>query len=350
MENKDNKDNKESNDIDIQLFEKGIIGLFTLIKTIIRCHSERNIDTSGKKNPVLAYFEQYEQIYHKTTSIEHVQYFNNIYRAFRTTILKGSSRDEWLRDGKIIIKYGSETGLDTNSRIYLSAVYNTACSIRRDIEEEMDGLPDIGQSKEMLYPIAFMLHLYRIFLSIAPKNDTEKLSIHLDEILSSLGIQITNSKRNNDNDNNNDNNDNNANNTGLQPLFNMAKQVMGQMGMDIPTDQMPKAEELTGAIGQMFNKPETINIFGELFKDIQNTNNIGDVMSKLVSKLGDESLQKKISQTMGNPLVQDTINSSLEKAIEPSKTNNNNNTINTNTNNEPKQQNNNVDEIDEFDE
>lgn len=302
------KDNN-NNDPNIKLFEKGIEGLFTLIKTIIKCHNERNIDVSGKKNPIFLYFEMYEQIYYKTASHEHIQYFNTIYRMNRQIILKGPFRDEWLSNGKIIIKYGSETGIETNSRIYLSILYNTACTIRNEIENAMNGLPDVDQSKELLYPIVFMLHLYRIFMAIAPSDDTNKLSSFLDEILSHLGIS---SKSKIDSSSPSSSS---SNTSGLQSIVNMAKQFMGKMGLNIPMDKLPEGDNLTAMADQLFNNPETVQMFSEIFEGIKNPNGLGDIMNKVVSKLGDESLQKKIAETMNLPAVKETLNSTLEQAI-----------------------------------
>jgi hypothetical protein len=160
-----------------------------------------------------------------------------------------------------------------------------------------------------------MLHLYRIFCSIAPKDDSSKLSNHLNEILSNLGIQTT------PNTSSNNNSDSSAgDNNGLQPLFNMAKQMMGKVGINIPDGQMPKLDDLTGSIGQMLNQPETMNMFGDLFGDLKDSSNMGEAMNKIVGKLGNESLQKKIAETMGNPVIQDTFNSTVDSAISSSET------------------------------
>jgi hypothetical protein len=313
MEKKDNVNNV--NNTDLKLFEKGMKGLFVLIKTIIRCHNKQNFSISSKKNPILIHLEKYEQIYEKTEHAEHTQYFLDIYTSYRSRILRGQFRDDWLRDGKVIITYGSEAGCNSNSKILLSDVYNIACDIRKDIEDSLGDLPDVDESKELLYPTAFMLHLYRIFCSIAPKDDSSKLSNHLNEILSNLGIQTT------PNTSSNNNSDSSAgDNNGLQPLFNMAKQMMGKVGINIPDGQMPKLDDLTGSIGQMLNQPETMNMFGDLFGDLKDSSNMGEAMNKIVGKLGNESLQKKIAETMGNPVIQDTFNSTVDSAISSSET------------------------------
>lgn len=273
--------------MDEKQFDIGIKGLFRVVKTIVNINNQRLLKLDNKKNPVLVCLEQYQKVYDKTTPKEHKIYFSDIYEKYKSVILKGPNRDDWLTSNRLSIKYGSHVGMNTKARIYLSAVYITACKIRNEVEESMKGLPNIEESKEIQIPSAFLLHMYRIFKSIAPSSDHDKLNKHIESLKCDLGII--------DNQTTTDNSD--VSDT-LEPLVNMASKFMGKMGVEIPEGKMPPTKQLTDAVGQIFNNPKTSEMLTNIFGEFQKSNNIGDLMNSIVSNIGNPELTNAVKETI----------------------------------------------------
>ena len=284
---------------DISIFNKGVMGLLTLTKTIIKTHATRNLSLSHEKNPVLVYLEQYEDVYGKTPAQSHVQYFQMIYDKYRDDILNGN--DSWLRDNKLVIHYSPDPNVATDRRLYLSAIYVTACKIRREIEDSMDGLPDVNQSKEMLFTDAFLLHLYRTFKYITclegyDMEDYTKVDAKLIAIMGNLGLNPDGTIKDKEKDKEKTKDKDDDKSDPLSALVGTATDVMRKMGMNIPAGAIPKGEDLTGAISQMFNNPQAQNMFGNIFKQFSNSGNIGDVMQNIVRNIGDPKLTQAVSE------------------------------------------------------
>jgi hypothetical protein len=292
---------------DISIFNKGVMGLITLTKTIIRTHTSRNLDLSHDKNPILSYLEQYEDVYSKTPAQSHVQYFKMFYDKYRDDILNGT--DSWLRDNRLVIHYSTDPNVETDKRLYLSAIYSTACKIRREIEDSMDGLPDVNQSKEMLFSNAFLLHLYRTFKYITALEEYDledciKVEDKIHSVMNNLGLNSDGSMKDKSKDSKTEKSEDKTDDNKSDPLSALvgtATDVMRKMGLNIPAGAIPKGEELTGALSQMFNNPQAQNMFGNIFKQFTNSGSIGDVMQNIVKNIGDPKLTQAVNDGLVSP-------------------------------------------------
>jgi hypothetical protein len=263
---------------DLEKFDKSLIGLFNLLKTVIKTHEKYKLNLSSSQNPILTRLERYIKIYDRTEPNEHVWYFQRLYNQNKSAILRGPERDTWLGNGNIILHYGEETGRPIkDAKIHLSMIYNTAIKLRDDVESSLQGLPDVDQSQELLYPTLFLLHLYRIFYEFSDSDeDKDKLSGYIKDLEGDAGIKSKPSKSNNSTEDNN----------GLDGILGMATGLMEQMGLKLPEGQkLPSGKDLNKAIGNVFQNPEAKSFIGDMMKDMQDCDNFGDMVGKLLNKL-----------------------------------------------------------------
>ena len=262
--------------VDLDNFDKSLIGLFTLLKTIIKTHEKDKLNLSGVTNPILSQLERYIKIYDRTDPSEHLWYFQRLFNQNRSAILRGPERDNWLRNGKIIIHYGEEINKPIkNARINLSIIYNTAITLKDQAEESLHGLPNIEQSQEMFYPVVFLLHMYRVFYDICDNdNDKEKISGYIKDLEEDAGIKKSKRSKNDGDEGD-----------GLEGLLGMATGFMEKMGLKLPEGQIPSGKDLNSAINGVFQNPEAKSFMGDMMKDMQNCDNFGDMVGKLLNKL-----------------------------------------------------------------
>ncbi len=262
---------------DLTKFEKNLGGFLTLSKTIIQSHERRNLKLSSKRNPILSRLEKYIKTYDRTEVEEHIWCFDKIYSSNRPAILRGPARDNWLKNGNLVIQYGEEVDRVTDIKIHVSSIYNTACKLRDDIEESLQGLPDVDESQELLYPSLYLLHLYKIFFETAGENDGEKLDEYISILEKEAGIKSKGRSS--------------STADPMGSILGAATDFMGQLGIKLPEGQkMPSQEELGKALGTMMNNPQTKSMMGNVMKEMQECNSLGDVVNKLMSGLGGGSL------------------------------------------------------------
>ena len=98
-----------------------------------------------------ATIEKYEQT--------HRNYFANIFKEYKESILKGYEFDQWLLENDVKVVFGSENPEASHKGfIPLSKVYEAAKECVKKAKTQDDQL--------IIYPQIFQLHLYRIFHSI----------------------------------------------------------------------------------------------------------------------------------------------------------------------------------------
>lgn len=265
-------------------FDRNVMDIFDICKSILKVADKRNLSFSDRKNPYLNRLEKYIKTYSKTDPSEHVVYFERIYTNNKRFILLGPQRDAWLIDGNLIISYGEDCGLKTDMKLHLSGIYSTAVKFRDEIREEIQGLPNTPESIETTYPANFMLTLYRIFKEIS-KSDVEKtkLTSHIDTMEEEAGIQ----SKNNSSD-------------PLAGLLDMASNMAEQVsGNKIPKDKLPGKNDFGKMISSVIDNPKTKSMLGNMMQKFQETNNIGDIVTQLVGSLSAQNTSEGQSAVDG---------------------------------------------------
>jgi len=310
MSSKGKEEQLDDSTKDLSFFDKSVTDLFKVCKSILKAAEKRKLTPSERKNPFLSRLEKYEKIYIKSEPHEHTVYFEKIFNNYKKFILLGPQRDNWLLDNEVMISYGEDCGLKMEAKLHLSSIYRTASKMRDEIKEEMEGLPNMGESGELIYPSVYLLFLYRIFLEICESdNDKKKLGTHIGTLENETGLTSNKSMGNTD---------------GLGDIFeaaaSMAEQVSGQK---IARDKLPGKNDFGKMLGQIVNDPKTKNVLGSVMEKFKNTENIGDIMTTLVDSLGSMTgPQSNNSQTSDNSQNLQLENSSNNNASNNNASNN----------------------------
>ena len=281
----------ESFEVDLEKFDRHIMSLFNLLKTVIKTHEKYKLNLSSVKNPILTRLERYIKVYDKSEPNEHLWYFQRLYNQNKPAILRGPERDTWLSNGKITLHFGEETGRPIkDAKIELSMIYTTAIKLRDDVEASLHGLPDVEQSQELIYPTLFLLHLYRIFYELTESNDEKKKILgFINELESDAGVKSKSKNKEG----------NKEGTSELDGLLGMATGLMEQMGIKLPEGQkLPSGNELNKAVGSVFQNPEAKSFIGDMMKEMQECENFGDMFGKLLNKLPagmDQATRKSIT-------------------------------------------------------
>jgi hypothetical protein len=258
---------------DLTKFDRSLSGLFRLLETIIKIHEKHELNLSSRKNPFLSRLEKYIKIYDLTRADEHLWYFQKIYDDFKPAILRGPERDTWIRNGNIVIHFGEETRKPIrDAKVHLSSIYKTACTIRDRVEESLHGLPNVEQSKEILFPTILLLHLYRIFHEIANSDkEKETLNGYVKDLEKDTGVGKKTKSSGSDN--------------GLDGLMKTVTGFAEQMGIKMPDGKMPSSDDLNKAMSEVINKPQTKNFLGNMLQKMQGCKNAGDMVGTLLNEL-----------------------------------------------------------------
>jgi len=272
---------------DIKIFDDNLSELLNLSKKIIKCHEARNLKLSSQRNPVLSRLENYIKTYDKTEPEDHIWHFQKIFTNNKPAILRGPGRDNWIKNGSLLIQFGEDVGKPSqNIKIHLTSIYTTACKLRDEMGSSLKGLPNSDQSEELSYPSLMLLHLYKIFHEIS--DDKETLLEHIKTLEQEIGIKNKSSKAG-----------------GADPLggiLGTVTDLMGQMGVKLPEGQkMPSQDELGKMLGNMMNNPQTKSLIGNVMQEMKECKSIGDVVNKLVNNLGvDAGTKQTLQENLNN--------------------------------------------------
>lgn len=264
---------------DIKNFDQAFNNLKVLMTNIIRKVPDKG---TNKKNPILTLLEEYATFYAKTDKSQHVNYFRKIYDNNKTDILKSYTKDFWLKDGKIVIKYGEEYNIKTRGIIHLSTIYCIALKLREQADKDInDG--NISNTDDLTLPEEFMLYLYQIFSTVASIKELDKINEHINEIKRHIGYDESN----------------------IQPSqgTNSSGSIMDMIGN-------LAGKDFSSTVGQFMNNESTQNILGNITNTFKNSNGITDIVNSLVSQLGNPQLSETVNQYINQlpPNITDSVN------------------------------------------
>lgn len=270
------------------VFDKEMRALLEHLAKIMHTNEKGKLKLDGKINPILKYLNKYTNFYNKTEPVDHKDYLMAVYDQYRVGILKGPGKDAWLRNNKVVIQFGDGTQkVFREIKIMLSTIYNTACDLRDDANERLEGLPDSAYQdcQELNFPDVVMLHLYRIFCEIVidPKEQ-KQLIAHVQEIEGLLGIQSGSPT---------------ALPPGISGAINAATGFLSQFGINIPKDKLPTDQDFGNILGSVLQNPQTQQVFGSIFKDMDKCEDPQQALGKLFGALQQSPIANEIIGSIG---------------------------------------------------
>lgn len=157
----------------ITKFDDNLRRLFKTTETIVTKYNEMGFDVSGRTELILRELDHFMEVYELSDCNSYKESFDNTYTKYRLAIIKGFRCDSWLKKKNIILVI-NKTSLN------LSIVYDYALELKDDAIKRLAKQRDVktkeeDNPRELLYPNAFMLHLYRIFHAICPQNEDKKV-------------------------------------------------------------------------------------------------------------------------------------------------------------------------------
>lgn len=288
------------------LFDKEMSALLEHLVNVIKTHEEKKLKLENKTNPILKFLIKYKKTYEKSEPEDHKDYVMTLYDKHRTAILRGHQHDNWLKNNTVIIQFGDGSQkIFREIKIMLSSIYNTACTLRDETNERLDGLPDSAYQDcpELNYPDILLLHLYRIFREIVidPK-DRKRLAEIVQEIESLLGIESDSPIESLPNS--------------ISGALNAASGFLSQFGINLPKDKIPSEQDFGQVLNSIIQSPQTQQVFGTIFKDMENCEDPQQAIGKLFSSLQQSPVTKELLSNI-NQTANQTVNSDPVPAAEP---------------------------------
>lgn len=156
------------------------------LKETLLSNERGKIKLGNVKNPILVSLNRYQRCLDKTSPEEHEEYFMNVYKRYRIPILSNKD-DRWLRKNKVKIVFGKpKYGI----RIFLSAIYNTACELAKSANEKIEAFGDAaGEDDDLDRKDFILLYLYRVFRELAPEQDYDKISEIIQDLEELLDVE-----------------------------------------------------------------------------------------------------------------------------------------------------------------
>ena len=219
-----------------------------------------------RPNPVTRALKKYLAYFNKTSPEEHIEYFQEVYRKFRVSLLEKSDSDYWIDKCKISIRYG-----ETEGEVKLSNIYHTAKSRAKDVADTREGLDVEEISVEEDRPLYIRLYMYRIFLQILHddfKADTDKLKTAIASFEKDLDVKPG----------------------GKAPTRDFSSipflgETIKKLGVNLPEGTM---DAVFKTAGDIFNNPATAEKIGLQLQDVMSkleTVGPGDAIGAMIDSL-----------------------------------------------------------------
>jgi hypothetical protein len=284
------------------VFDKEINALFNHLKTVVKARDAAKLKLSGNAvNPILKWLNKYAKAYEYSEPELHKEYFANIFTKYRVPILKGYKNDKWLRQNNVVIQFGEGVDqVNKEIRIMLSSIYTTACQLKKEAEDSLEGFPEEAweSCQELIYPDIIMLHLYRLFRESLPSEseDYPKLQALVSEIETDLGIDPSTT----------------APPTSATPnlgggfsqLIGMVSTMLPKLGITPPDgSKLPTETDINNVMGKVINNPQTQSMISNVLTSLSECKDITQVIHKLSTAIGDPKLGELASSTIESAMA-----------------------------------------------
>ncbi len=280
------------------VFDDELESLLKVCNSILTLNSKRDImgnnAMANRLNNYITCYQKSEEGDRET----HAWPFKDIFERQKTRILKGLKNDDWILRTTLCAQYGSHNGTKNRIKIHLSSIYGIAVKMSNISKKKYKDLPNEEYAKhlEIIYPEAMLLHLYRIFRELCRVPVYNKVYIAKDEEVESLSKIIVSLEKELGISDKADASSSSGSG-GFDDIFDMAKGILGKMGMDVPADA-PKGADMKNPISKMLNDDKTADLIGNIVKSVQGSSDIGEIVSKIAGGLGDAGLAESLSRTI----------------------------------------------------
>ncbi len=279
--------------VNFQQFKNNLLKLLSICDKICKFKQNKELHLYKEKtNVIYRCLNLYKQCFKKTSEgemVDHSLLFQTIYNKHKDEITMDeipTNYSSWLKNGKIIIGYGSNYGIKNRIKIYLSTIYNDALKIQDETNEKLKGLPSklYDEALELNYPDILLLHLYQIFLSLnPPNNEVNSLNNIINDIKKDLGM--------------NEENISNTSLGGVDSLVNMASNFLKNKGDPSGSPE----HEITDTITNILQHEDTKKTIGNLFQGLQQSfqegkgfDGLGGIVGNIIQSLNNGELFKSL--------------------------------------------------------
>ena len=294
QKSQNSQNSQKENKIEIT-FDKELSNLIKISEEILEFKAKNEILYNDTQLKRLRKYKKCNERSEESDREDHGWIFKDLFERYKSKIIL-EYNGEWLRKANIILQYGANRNVKNDLKFPLSYIFRAAIEISENSKRILKNVPDDIYVKhiEIIYPEIFLLHLYRIFriicnikignrIYIATDSEIKKLKNICLELSKKVGISEENKV--------------NQSNNNINGLFNLATNIMRNIGIDVPEDAT-KNIDLDKTLGNVLNDPNTKNIITNLMGKIQKNNNIQDIVKDIASELDDDNLLESIKDTI----------------------------------------------------
>jgi len=280
-QNKQSDDSTTVDNLSYSTFTETLDHFFIFAEKVLQYDTTCDLKLTASKhqsNAVQSALNGYKAVYNKTRdSKKHLEKFNEVYQKCRPQFLKQTSLDnfmEWFENSSFTILPQQKS----RNKIHLTIIFRNCVRIAEHIAREAEKHPD--KESQMLndpaavYPEHFMLYLFRLFYHCA--DDTDRHTIinpHIDELEKNLGLCKNEVPVVSD---------------GLSDLFTAARDLAGDIGIDLPKNAPAvSGKQFKEMLGQFTKDENTKKALKGIFEgvNINDPKEIPNAIGKLLGKM-----------------------------------------------------------------
>jgi len=272
----------------ISNFDKSLRGLFKFSNAVLSKYQDTGFDVSGKLEMTKHEIRQFVDDYEMEDINIYRNLFNDLYKRYRLALIKGYRSDVWIKQKSIVL-------VQADKKFRMSEIYNYAIELREDAIRRMNKVPDEEPPRELIYPDAFMLHLYRILQEICENEEDKKvLSSHIKELENQLQIKKKETETTTTTTT--------GGLGGMGGILQTASKIFSGDGIDLPNGSKVNLDSIGKIISSVVNNPQIMDNLGPMFSKLIDGVKNGDDISQTFKDLSTSSLfsDPAIGQVLSN--------------------------------------------------
>jgi hypothetical protein len=206
-------------------------------------------------------------------------------------ILKSLDNDNWIKNGNIVIQLGEHLDVKDkfkNYKIMLSKIYQCAIELQESAIKTSSGLSSTltTQNKDLIRPSILLLHLMRLFYAVCQEEDKNKLlevigvlekdlnvknRLVKPSLLPQLGPHLM---------------ADGGNGSSLAPVFDVATNLMKQVGLPVPDDvKAPTDGQIIDVLQTIKNNEAVVNLFQTVADSFKNNQDFASLATDFMQNM-----------------------------------------------------------------